>query len=493
MDALPIALYTAEQSRRLDRRAVECLGIPEGELMERAGRAAFESLRRHWPGASRIVVVAGPGNNGGDGLVVARLARAAGLPVRVLCPGARPARGDAAGALARFEAAGGRLEDFMAERLDGADLIVDAVFGSGLGRPVEGPWRVAIEACAGHRAPVFALDVPSGVDSDTGQVLGVAVPAARTLCFITLKQGLLTGQAPGHVGRLDYASLDLPSAVFAGEPPSAERFPDGARRRLLTRRPRHAHKGMFGHVVVVGGAPGMLGAVRLAAGAALRSGAGLVTVATHPVHAALLDGLLPEAMCHAVADGGDLAPLLERATVVVIGPGLGRGAWGADLLETVRAWTGPRVVDADGLNGLAQTPTRDEDWILTPHPGEAARLLGTTVAAVQADRYAAVRALRERYGGIALLKGAGTLVDTGAGPVRVVCGGNPGMASGGMGDVLTGVVAGLRAQGFAAGEAACLAVAVHARAGDLASGEAGERGLLASDLLGRLRQAVNPR
>ncbi len=493
MDGLPIALYTSEQSRRLDRLAQSRFEIDGIELMERAGREAFACLRRHWPEAGRIVVVAGPGNNGGDGFVVARLAREAGLPVRVLCPGGPPERGEAAIALERFVAANGRHEPFSEARLDGADLVVDALFGSGLSRPLDGRWRLAAEACARQPAPVLALDCPSGISADTGAMLGRAIPAERTISFIALKRGLLTGEGPEYCGCIEHTVLDLPASLFEGEPVAAERFPFGRVRDRLSPRHRSAHKGDFGHVLVVGGAPGMLGAARLAAEAALRSGAGLVSVATHPMHAAILDGLVPEAMTHGVRDGADLAALIARATVVAVGPGLGRDGWGDALFAAALDHDRPKVVDADALNRLADGPFGRDDWVLTPHPGEAARLVGTSPRSVQADRFAAVRDVQGRYGGVCLLKGAGTLVFDGYGPVGVVTGGNPGMATGGIGDVLTGIVAGLLAQGLDAREAACVGAAVHARAGDLAAADGGERGLVASDVVARIRAVVDSR
>jgi NAD(P)H-hydrate epimerase len=260
-------------------------------------------------------------------------------------------------------------------------------------------------------------------------------------------------------------------------------------------RPRaaDAHKGDFGHVLVVGGAPGMPGAARLAAEAAARSGAGLVSVATHAAHAAVLNNGRPELMVRAVDAPAQLADLLARATVVAVGPGLGRGAWGRALFEQVLESGLPLVVDADALNCLAADPLKRDDWVLTPHPGEAARLLQSASAAVQADRFAAVTELQARYGGVAVLKGAGTLVAGGGVPLRLCALGNPGMASGGMGDVLTGVIAALRAQGLAPLEAACSGVCLHAGAADALAATRGERGLLAGDLIPEIRRLLNER
>lgn len=262
-------------------------------------------------------------------------------------------------------------------------------------------------------------------------------------------------------------------------------------RQSLAPRSRIAHKGDCGHVLVIGGAPGMSGAVRLTGESALRAGAGLVTIVTHPVHAAVLNLTRPELMVVGVEDPRELAPLIARADVVAVGPGLGRDAWGRRLWERVQTFGRPLVVDADALNLLAESPVVGRDWILTPHPGEAARLLGVKVSEVECDRPRAVAEIQRRYGGVAVLKGAGTLIQGRSTRPPVVCSeGNPGMATAGSGDVLTGIVAALRAQGLGAEEAACVGVCLHAAAGDAAA-RGGERGLVAGDIVDALRPVAN--
>ncbi len=514
--SLPRALYRAAQVRELDRLAIEEYGIAGRALMERAGESAWRRLQDLWPEAKRLVVVCGPGNNGGDGFVLARCAHEAGYAVTVLLLCARERlRGDARSACEDMERAGltprvcgpsglrpdlelgSELAPELGPELAGAEVVVDALLGTGLDRPVEGVWREAIEAVNAAPAPVLALDVPSGLDADRGTVWGVAVEAQATVTFIGLKQGLFTAAGPDHCGRLFYEDLQVPPQLFDRVPPAAERLDWEAVRAWLPPRPRAAHKGHFGHVLVVGGAPGLSGAAHLAAAAAARCGAGLVTVATHPCHAAVLNVGRPELMVHGVADGRKLRALLSRATVVAVGPGLGRSAWGRALLDTLldalEEGSGvPLVVDADALWALAGRSVRREDWILTPHPGEAARLLGLESArAVQQDRFAALEALQRRFGGVCVLKGNGTLIgEKGAGegghPVGLCHGGNPGMASGGMGDVLTGVIAAAVAQGLPLERAARFGVCLHAAAGDRAA-RAGARGLLAGDLLEQLQ------
>jgi NAD(P)H-hydrate epimerase len=491
---LPAGLYTAERVRAFDRLAIEAHGIGGGALMERAGTAAYRALRARWPEARRVTVVAGPGNNGGDGYVLARLARQDGLDARVLAVGDHGRlRADALAAAARATEAGVPVAPFAASAMDGAGVLVDGLFGTGLDRPLEGPAAEAVRAMNAAGPALLALDIPSGLHADSGRVLGLATVAAVTVTFVALKRGLFTGQGPARCGRVLFHGLGVPPEVFAAGAPDALRLDAAALVRvLLPARRRDAHKGRFGHVLVVGGDHGYAGAARLAAEAAARTGAGLVTLATRAAHAVAVTAGRPELMARGVESPEELAPLLARASVVALGPGLGRAEWGRGLAAAVLARPLPRVVDADGLAYLPGRSEPEPVQVLTPHPGEAARLLGVSTAEVQDDRFAAAARLHERFGGCVVLKGAGTLVHGGHEPVGVCDGGNPGMASGGMGDVLAGVVAGLLAQGLAPAQAARLGVCLHARAGDLAAGAGGERGLLASDLLGPLRRLANP-
>lgn len=490
MQTLPHDLYRAAQVRELDRLAIEQCGMAGGALMARAGRAAFELLRRRWPKARRIAVVCGIGNNGGDGFVVARLAREAGLEVSLYQVGeAARLRGDA---LMAAQAAGIQAQPLAAGALRHCDVVVDALLGTGLCGEVREVWREAISALNDCGRPVLALDIPSGLDADTGAPQGCAVQAAATITFIGLKPGLLTGAGPALGGELYFTALDIPAAVYGRVPAAARRLELAQFHSCLRPRPRDAHKGDCGHVLVVGGDNGYAGAARLAAEAAARSGAGLVSVATRTAHAAAITAARPELMCHGVESVADLEPLLRRATVIVVGPGLGQGAWGQGLLGRLLQAPQPLVVDADALNLLAQDPLHRRDWVLTPHPGEAGRLLGAPAAQVQQDRFAAAAGLQASFGGVVVLKGPGTLVLGDDGMPGICNGGNPGMASGGMGDVLSGIIGGLIAQGLDLREAAGAGVCLHAAAADAAAVAEGERGLLASDLFPWLRRLVNP-
>lgn len=491
-EALPRELYRAEQVRELDRRAMADGGIPGYALMSRAGAAAFAALHRQWPQAGSIVAICGAGNNAGDGYVIARLAHEHGLSAKVLAL-IDPARlaGDARRAWQDALAAGIEVLPFDAAGLAEAEVIVDAVFGTGLSRPVEGDWRIAIEAINAAPAPVLAVDIPSGLAADTGAILGTAVRAALTISFIGLKPGLFTGRGPDCRGTLLFDDLAVPHTLYAGLEPVARRYDGEDRMQWLTPRTRSAHKGDFGHVLVIGGDHGFAGAARMTAEAAARSGAGLVSVATRPEHAPVQAALRPEIMFRGVTDPSRLQALLARASVLAIGPGLGQEDWGRALLDAALAHGKPLVLDADALNLLARNPQYRDDWILTPHPGEAARLLGCDTATVQGDRVAAIRQLTRRYGGVILLKGAGTLIAQTDRPPDLIDAGNPGMASGGMGDVLTGIIAGLLAQGLEPFVAARLGAWLHATAADRAAAGGGERGLLAGDLLDELRSLVN--
>jgi len=487
----PRPLYNAAQVRELDRTAIEAVGIPGYTLMTRAGEGCWACLRTGWPTVRAIAVVCGTGNNGGDGFVIARLALAAGLRVVVLQLGAADRiRGDALLAREAYVAAGGVIAAFTPGALEGVDVIVDALLGTGLGRPPEGEWCAAIEAINQTPAPVLAVDIPSGLQADTGAVAGVAVRAARTVTFIGRKAGLYTGQGPDYAGEVIFSDLELPREVYQRVVPMAQLQSWPLPGVLDRPRLRTAHKGQHGHVLVIGGDYGMAGAVRLAGEAALRTGAGLVTLATRPEHAAVLAAACPELMSHGVTGVLDLKPLLLRATVVVIGPGLGQSAWARSLLAAVLEAGQPRVIDADALNLLAGEPVRADYQVLTPHPGEAGRLLGITAAAVQADRFTAAQAISDRYGGTAVLKGAGTVVSS-SGQLPSVCtAGNPGMATAGMGDVLSGVIAGLLGQGLDPPAAAVAGVCLHGCAGDRAVAT-GERGMTARDVIAELRAVLN--
>lgn len=487
-------LFDTRAARLIDRQATAALGGDGYVLMQRAGAAAWRWLRERWPQARRIVVACGSGNNGGDGFVLARLAVQAGFDVRVVLPqGVEPRTPLALRAAADYAAAGGTRGSFPCP-VEDADLVVDALLGIGLESAPRVPMAALIHALDAAAVPVFALDVPSGIDADRGSAPGVAVHATCTLQFIVQHAGLRTGPALDHTGELLLDTLQIDASESAGDAAPRARLLDASMLgQWLPPRLRDSHKGRSGHVLCVGGDHGGGGAVLLAAEAALRSGAGLASVATRGPHVPALLARRPEAMVHAVEDADALAPLFQRASVVACGPGLGRSpGWGAPLYRKVLGSALPCVLDADALSLLAEHPMQPGDAILTPHPGEAARLLGLATAEVQADRYAAAAALAGRFDCAVVLKGAGSIT---AAPGQLPCvldAGNPGMATGGMGDLLTGTIAAMRAQGLNAFDAACAGALLHSLAGDAAAGEGGQRGLLPSDLLPWLRRLANP-
>lgn len=484
-------LYTARQVRLLDARALEALGISSYELMCRAGAAAFADIREAFPECRRWLILCGAGNNAGDGYVVARLARAGGIQVDLVAVSPVGSLRDAAARAATdWLAAGGTVMDWPRTAGSEADLAVDALLGTGLSRPVSGAWSEAIEWLNARSCPRVALDIPSGLSADTGAVLGTAVRAVLTVTFVGRKPGLYTGDGPDHCGAVSFQDLGVPAVVQQGIEGYGILLDEDLLRAHRQRRRRNAHKGEHGHVLVIGGAAGMSGAPRLAGEAALRSGAGLVTLATHPVHAHWINLARPELMTRAVGSAADLRTAMDRATVLAIGPGLGQDAWARELLKAGLETSRPLVLDADALNLLAGTPVPGGIRVMTPHPGEAARLLACSTADIQADRIEAARELARRHAVTAVLKGCGTIIAEADGRWAVCALGNPGMATAGSGDVLTGVIAGLLAQGLPAWDAACLGVTAHAAAGDLAA-QRGERGLIAGDIIEALRTVLN--
>ncbi|MEE8119053.1 MAG: NAD(P)H-hydrate dehydratase [Gammaproteobacteria bacterium] len=492
MNNLPRHAYGATDVREFDRRAIEDYGVDGLELMQRAGQAAFDRLRANWPGVRRLIVLCGPGNNGGDGYVVATLALKAGMDVCVMAiTPVEKLGGDAQHAYELFVADKGSVQALDFSRVAAADIIIDAMLGTGLQRPLEGQYDAAVRAVNESKRPVLALDIPTGLNADTGAVHGRCVIAKATVTFIALKAGLLTGAGPGVCGSLYYHDLRVPREIFRDTAPRVEILDAGTFHAVLGKRPRTAHKGDNGHLLVIGGNLGMPGSVRMAGEGALRVGAGLVSVATRNEHAAIVNATRPELMVRGVADAAALTELVSRASVIALGPGLGRDEWAEALYDAALHTSLPLVVDADGLNILAGRTDKRGNWVLTPHPGEAARLLGCDTKSVQEDRIAAVSAIADKFNAVVVLKGAGSLVSSAdVAPIFCCTQGNPGMATAGMGDVLTGVIAGLLAQGLSLDDAAKLGVYLHALAGDAAAGKQ-ERGLVATDLMPHLRKLVN--
>ncbi len=492
-----VPLFDREAARRIEARA-RAAHADDDALMQRAGRAAWHALLARWPAAQRIVVLCGPGDNAGDGYLLAMHAHAAGRAVQALA--LLPPRSDLALRMAQAARDAGvevRAQISLAagaELLQRADVVVDALLGIGLSRPPDGAllaWIGAINAAA---RPVLALDVPSGVDGASGHVPADAVRATCTLQLLVRHLGLYTGAALDCCGELAFDALGH-QATTAAETASAELLDAAALAAWLPPRALNAHKGSFGRVLCIGGNTGMGGAGLLAAEAALRVGAGRVRWITgEPMHVAAALARCPALMVtSADADTAGSDPEPDPHSVWVIGPGLGQDAWARAWLARALARTAPLVLDADALNLLAAVAHAvPAGAVLTPHPGEAARLLDASVAQVQADRVAAARELARRHQAVVVLKGAGTVIAAADAVPRILRAGNPGMAVAGMGDVLAGVIGGLLAQGLDAFSAASAGALLHAHAGDLAARAGGERGLLPQDLFAMLRRAANP-
>ena len=548
---LNLSLFSTEQVRELDRIVIEETGVTGYELMQRAGRFSYDTLKKTWLDVTEICVFCGSGNNAGDGYVLAKLAAMDKKTVSVVnCFNPEKLKGDAKRVYQdllatdvkpineRIENCHRFLNTFDGIRLEPKFVIVDAIFGTGLKRNIDDDYLIdLIESINCYytefdnplRGQVLSIDIPSGLNADTGSVMGAAIKATVTATFMGTKKGMLTNDGPDYSGKIVFDRLDIQYESYK----SLARNLGEAHARILnlgdyitqwdrdyTRlysltnflilRKRNSHKGNFGHVLIIGGDEGYLGASQLAAQAAMRVGAGLVSVATRKSHAAQLSIAVPEIMCHGVETLDELMPLIKRANVIAIGPGLGQSEWAKLLFARVLESDLPIIIDADALNLLSEEEQSSPNWVITPHPGEASRLLKTDVDAIQSDRFQSAKMLHEKYQGPVVLKGCGSIVADSRGNLFVCDVGNPGMSSGGMGDVLTGTIAGFIAQGIemdeatyrdwnripdeddadVIGDATKLGVLMHAYAADLAAGSM-ERGLMATDLMPYLRKLAN--
>lgn len=492
-------LYSTQQSRELDRLAVTGddeisdseSAIDSYRLMQCAANAVFEFYQLKFPQAHSILVLTGAGNNGADGYLFAKLALDQGRDVTVYSlVDTDTLKGDAKQAYLDWLDAGGELCDDINSAAFNADLIIDAILGTGLQRKLSPQWLEVIEQMNELETPVIAVDVPSGLNADTGAVQGDAIIADFTVCFIALKKGLFTGLARNYCGEIIFNDLHTDASIYSQITEAAHLLSDEELSSQIMPRPACTHKGQTGHLLLVGGNHGMCGAVILAAQSALRSGVGRVSVVTRSQHVAAVVSVQAEIMVYGIDEPVIPDELLQRVNVIAIGPGLGRDDWGRQLFEQVIHLEHYKVLDADALYHLPEHAADLSDAVMTPHPGEAARLLGVDIETIEQDRFQAIMQMYQEYHAVIVLKGAGSLIYDGEGPVDVCPFGNPGMASAGMGDVLTGLVASLMAQGYEKQEAAKIGVCLHAQAADAAANE-GQLGLLAGDLLPYIRQQMN--
>ncbi|EMM6516612.1 bifunctional ADP-dependent NAD(P)H-hydrate dehydratase/NAD(P)H-hydrate epimerase [Enterobacter ludwigii] len=489
-ESIPHSIWHADDLRHAEKEAADSLGITLYELMQRAGEAAFNVARTAYPESSHWLILCGHGNNGGDGYVVARLAVAAGIHVTLLAlESDKPLPEEASAAREAWLNAGGVIHATDIVWPEEIDVIIDGLLGTGLHSAPRDPVATLIARANTHSAPVVALDIPSGLMAQTGTTPGAVIQAAHTVAFIALKPGLLTGKARDVTGTLHHNALGLESWL-AGQETHVSRVDASLLAQWLPPRRPTSHKGDHGRLVIIGGDHGTAGAIRMTGEAALRCGAGLVRVLTRIENSAPIITARPELMVHELTPQS-LEESLEWADVVVIGPGLGQQAWGKQALQKVENFRKPMLWDADALNLLAINPDKRHNRILTPHPGEAARLLNCSVAEIESDRLLSARRLVKRYGGVAVLKGAGTVVASDE-AMGIVDAGNAGMASGGMGDVLSGIIGALLGQKLPLYDAACAGCVAHGVAADKLAARYGTRGMLATDLFCTLRRVVNP-
>jgi ADP-dependent NAD(P)H-hydrate dehydratase / NAD(P)H-hydrate epimerase len=509
-------VFSRAQMRAFDAAAVAQAHVPSLLLMENAGRGATDVLTREWPRAlgADVTIVCGAGNNGGDGLVVARhLLLRGSRPVVFFAGDAKKMSPDARANLEAWRGVGGAVHELdpvggpgpLRDAMAKSAVVVDALFGTGLDRPIEGFLATVVDALNQASAPRFALDIPSGLDCDTGGTLGAAVCADATVTFAHPKLGLLTPNGASLVGRLHVVDIGVPAATMMGQERPVGLIESLDEARWAVPRAPGAHKTSAGHVLVVAGSPGKVGAAQLVARGALRAGAGVVTLATWPEAAAALEAKVLEEMTARIDRASiavSLQTLMEGKRSIVVGPGFGTDDDARAAVRTLASsWRGPLVVDADALTclvGLVDAAGRpssvfaSKDTVLTPHPGELARLLGTTAAHVEQDRFASARALVAATGAVVVLKGAHTLIAAPDGRVAVSPVACPALATAGSGDVLSGII-GAVSCALPAFDAACAGVMLHARAGEAWSrAHAGaDRGLLAHEIADAiLRRAV---
>lgn len=496
-------LYTSKQTRKIDNLAIKQKDISGYSLMQDAAEFSLNVLIQEWGKADQVVVFCSKGKNSGDGFLLASYAKEFGLDsLIVLSSPIKDISGVAKKAFEEAKESGVSVvssNSFNKIKITKNAVIVDALIGTGLKGEVRSSIKKAIKSInkLSLKNPVLSLDIPSGTCSDTGKTRGASVVADTTATFVGQKRGCFTSEGRSCSGEIFFSDLNIPKSVSSKVKSECSLLDMENQIDKIILRDLNSHKGNFGHVLVVGGNSGYGGAGILAAKAAAYSGAGLVGLATKPEHVGPSIVSCPEVMAIGVDSGQDLESYLENPNVIAVGPGLGQTAWSEQLLQRVFIEADKRqvsvILDADALNLLSTlklSTKRPENLIITPHPGEAARLLGKTIHEIESDRFKSVALLQEKYNAVVVLKGSGSLVcykKLGLQKIGVCNAGNPGMATGGMGDILTGLIAGLLAQGLSASDAAQMGVDLHAKSADLASLEVGEIGLLPSDVLEEIR------
>jgi hydroxyethylthiazole kinase-like uncharacterized protein yjeF len=497
-------IVSSEQVRAIEPKAAQLARCSMLELMQRAGEAAFQVLIQEWPKAQNIIVAAGNGNNAGDGYVLATLAKQHGIFALVVCEQpSKKLNGDAKQAQSEWLSAGGETRAFSELDYTRFDVLVDALLGTGVSGEVKPVFQSIIRQINQSDIPVLSIDLPSGMDANTAQARPVCIKADVTVTFIATKPGLVSGIGKEFCGKLIFADLKVSTEFFSLAKYEAQ-LVDWQMLQPLPVRAVHGNKGSFGKLLCIGGNQGMPGAIRLSAESALRCGVGLVKVYCHESSSLSISAARPEIML----THEELEVALDWCSCIIVGPGLGQDDWAnqqfSRLLAYLKHHPKPLVIDADGLNLLAaevnNANTQDilaklPALILTPHPGEASRLLNCNIAKIENDRYLASKNISQKYKSVCVLKGAGSIIQANETAQELQCwvckGGNPGMATAGMGDLLTGIIGAFLAQGLAAHEATIYGVCAHAEAGDRVAIQYGQRGMITSDLLQPLRALVN--
>ena len=488
-------LYSANTVRKIDQLAISELNNNAIKLMNRAGMAAFDELVQAFGQPSLITVFCGTGNNAGDGYILSARAAQKCIPVQVVELSKTEKFSDETLRARQYAIDNNaRLIDFDPDLDIQQGVIVDCLLGIGYKGQLRQPYDQAIALINAAELPVLSMDIPSGLNPDTGAVEDNAVTADLTVTFVAAKQGLFTGKGPALCGEVIYHSLDISEQLFDQFQPSAKLSDLFELLELLPHFVGDEYKNQRGHCMIIGGDHGYGGAASMAAEASLRVGSGLTSVATQPQHVSSILARCPEIMACGVISGQQLEPWLEKPSVLVVGPGLGRSAWSEQLLQKAVASGLPMVLDADALNILADgrvVKATDHAWVLTPHAAEAARLLNVSVAEVEANRFSAVRQIQQKYNAVVILKGPGSLIAADNQITKICPYGNPGMATAGMGDLLSGIIGGLIAQGLSLQDAAELGCCLHSAAADKLVDDSGYRGIAATDVLPHLHRLLN--
>ncbi len=476
-------LYQREQVYRLDQKTIQLDAQPAQLLMQKAASATWNAIQQRWPECQHLVILAGAGNNGGDAFALAILAKQQAKTISLFLIGDE-SRQSSESTFYReaWLAAGGDIQSWEGECPD-CDVIVDGLLGIGLNKGLNEQWQSWITQINSKQAVRVSIDIPSGLNADTGIAMPCAIKADLTVSFIGRKIGCYLADGPDYCGELLCDGLGISSSALNSEIPLCTVMNIG-NIKLPTNRACNSHKNQFGHILIIGGDRGMPGAVRLAAMAALRAGAGIVSVCVHPDNYSAIAAADPELM---VGVWDDLEPLLQRASVVVVGPGLGRSASAKKLLDQIADCNKPMVIDADALHGDFLDRLQAQNMVITPHPGEASRLLNCSVVEIQQNRVQAIQDLIQHWSAACILKGSGSLVSQqGIMPLSLCHNGHSGMATAGSGDVLSGLVGAYLGQGLTALEAARCATYVHALAADNYAAEYHSDSLIASDLVQRI-------